>query len=73
MKGGYNMKFYYFETQFRTLKEELRTFLIESNIYFELSATGYFCGWIFAIKCSEEEKEKINVFLDRVTIYHKAV
>lgn len=66
-------KWYNFETMFRNLKDGLRAFLLENDIYFEISATGFFCGWHFEIKASEKEAEKINAWLDANTIYCEGV
>lgn len=66
-------KWYNFETLFRSLKEELSSFLKENNIYYEVSAFGFCAGWHFEIKASEEEVEKVNAWLDANTIYCKGV
>ena len=62
-----------FETLFRSLKDELKDFLIDNEIYFEISATGAFCGWHFEIKATEKQAAIINEFLDKATICHKAL
>ena len=59
-------KWYSFETLFRTLKDELRKYLKESHIKYELS--GCFDGWHFEIYASEEEVNAINEWLDNNTI-----
>ena len=51
----------------------LRAFLLENDIYFEISATGFFCGWHFEINASAAEAEKINAWLDANTIYCEGV
>lgn len=61
-----NKKFYNFETRFRTLKDELRSFLKDNGIYYELSEC--FGGWHFEIKLSSDEVEIVNNFLDSITI-----
>ena len=66
-------KWYNFETLFRSLKDGLRAFLFENDIYFEVSGIGDFCGWHFEIKASEEEVKKVNAWLDANTIYCKGV
>lgn len=43
-------KYYNFETMFRSLKDELVTFLKKSGIYYELSGCG--AGWHFEILCN---------------------
>lgn len=59
-------KYYNFETMFRSLKDELVTFLKKSGIYYELSGCGV--GWHFEILCNTEEVEKVNAWLDENTI-----
>jgi len=59
-------KYYNFETMFRSLKDELVTFLKKSGIYYELSGCGD--GWHFEILCNTEEVEKVNAWLDENTI-----
>lgn len=63
------MKWYSYETLFRRLKDELREFLYTHGIEYELSGCGR--GWHFAIRCSKADLEKINAFLDDVTITAK--
>ena len=57
------MKWFNFETSFRTLKDALRAYLKDHNIYFELSECGFAC-WHFEIKCTAKQAENINGFLD---------
>lgn len=60
------MRFYNFETRFRSLRDELRGYLQNNNIYYELSGGPGF--WHFEIKTDPAGAEKINAFLDTVTI-----
>lgn len=53
-----------FETESRKIKSELRKYLKENNIYYELS--GCFDGWHFEILCDDLECEDINRFLDSI-------
>ena len=59
-------KYYSFHTSFRSLKDELRSFLKDNNIYYELS--GCISNWDFSVLCNLDELEKINAFLDSITI-----
>lgn len=67
-KGGLKMKrkYYSFHTSFRTLKDELKDFLKANKIYYELS--GCIGSWDFSVLCNLDELEKVNAFLDTVTI-----
>ena len=60
------MKFYNFETCFRSLRDELRQYLKETGVYYELSGGPGF--WHFEIKTDAAGAEKINRFIDSVTI-----
>ena len=60
------MKYYNFDTMFRTLKDILCEYLKSNNIYFELS--GVAADWHFEILTDESGATKINNFLDSVTI-----
>ena len=60
------MKYYNFETMFKTLKNELIQYLKENNIYYELS--GAAAGWHFEILTDEASANKINDFIDNITI-----
>ena len=56
----------WYETVFRTLKDDLREFLQENGIRYELSGCGP--GWHFEVFCSAEEESYVDVFLDNHTI-----
>lgn len=60
------MKWYNFETMFRSLKDSLCKFLKSQGIRYELS--GADAGWHFEILCNAEEVEKVNTWLDENTI-----
>lgn len=60
------MKWYNFETLFRSLRNELQDFLFENRIKFEISGAG--SGWHFEILTDTDGAEKINAFLDSVSI-----
>lgn len=60
------MKWYNFETMFRSLKDDLTVFLKKSGIRYELS--GAAAGWHFEILTDENGVEKINRWLDENTI-----
>ena len=57
-------KFYSYETFNREIKDKLREFLHNNNIYYELS--GCWNGWHFEIKCNENELKICNNFLDSI-------
>ena len=61
-----NMKYYSFETIARSLKDRLKRFLLDNNIYFEIS--GVVTGWHFEIFTDSNGVEMINDFLDNSTI-----
>lgn len=61
-------KYYNYETNFRSLKDELSVYLKQNEFTYEVSATGTFCGWHFEILCNPAEVEQINRFLDEHTI-----
>ena len=65
------MKFYSFDTMFTSLKNDLFSFLVDNNIYFEISGCGG--GWHFEILTVPGEVEKINSFLDSITIWCRGV
>ena len=59
-------KWYNFETRFISLRDDLRDFLKESGIKYELS--GAFSHYHFEIFCNSAELEKVNNWLDKNTI-----
>lgn len=61
-------KYYHFDTMFRSLKDDLSDFLTKAGVYYELSATGYFCGWHFEILATKQEIDAINEWFHRNTI-----
>lgn len=56
------MKWYNFETMFRTLRDSLRQYLKDNNIKYEISECG--CGWHFEIYANTQNANDINRFLD---------
>lgn len=60
------MKWYNFETKFISLRDELRGFLHGAKIRYELSGGNGF--YHFEILTDANGAEKINAFLDSVTI-----
>ena len=60
------MKYYSFETITRTLKESLKHFLLDNNIYFEISSAA--AMWHFEILTDANGVDMINEFLDNTTI-----
>jgi hypothetical protein len=60
------MKYYSFETIAKSLKNKLKSFLLDNNIYFEIS--GVAAGWHFEILTDASGVEMINNFLDNSTI-----
>ncbi len=56
------MKYYNFETRFRSLRDALREYFHENGIYYELSGGAGF--WHFEIKTDPAGAEKINAFID---------
>ena len=61
-----NMKYYSFETIARSLKDRLKHFLLDNNIYFEISSATTM--WHFEIFTDANGVEMINEFLDNTTI-----
>lgn len=57
-------KWYSYETMNPNVKDEVRRYLRNNNIYYELSEC--FDGWHFEIKMSEEEAEKMTWFLESI-------
>ena len=64
-------KYRYFFTMFITLRDALRGYLKQNNIYYELS--GQRAEYHFSILATDEQAEQINSFLDIVTITHTAI
>lgn len=60
------MKFYNFETRFRSLRDALREYLHGNEIYYELSGGAGF--WHFEIKTDPAGAAKINAFIDSISI-----
>lgn len=60
------MKYYNFDTMFRSLKNLLKDFLIDNNIYYEISGTA--AAWHFEILTDASGAAVINNFIDGVTI-----
>ena len=60
------MKYYNFNTMFRSLKDKLAQFLKDNNIYYELS--GAAANWHFKILTDANGSEMINNFIDSITI-----
>lgn len=61
-----NRKYYNFETRFISLRDNLRKFLKNNNIYYELSGGASF--YHFEILATYTEAEKINDYLDTIII-----
>ena len=60
-------RFYWFETAFRSLRDELRNFLKAAGIYYELSGGAGL--WHFEIEIeSPEQLEAVNAFIDSQSI-----
>ena len=55
-------KYYNFDTRFVSLRDALKAFLQENNIYYELS--GNYSFYHFEILINSEELHKTNAFLD---------
>ena len=53
--------YYGFTTYDETVKDEMRKYLKENNIYYELSSC--YDGWHFEIKMLEEQMKNVNDFL----------
>ena len=59
-------RWYNFETRFLSLRDELRKYLHENGIYYELSSSYYACH--FEIRATDEEAAAINKWLDEHSI-----
>lgn len=55
-------KYYNFVTRFISLRDAIRAYLKDNNIYYELS--GAYSYYHFEILANSSELEKINAFLD---------
>ena len=60
------MKYYNFDTMFKSLKDQLKCYLLENNIYFEISKNGEY--YHFEILTNSSGAETINNFLDEITV-----
>jgi hypothetical protein len=60
------MKFYNLETRFISLRDDLRRYLHENGVYYELSGGPGF--YHFEIKTDPAGAEKINRFIESITI-----
>ena len=60
------MSYYNLETRFISLRDALREYLKANNIYYELSGGPAF--YHFEIKTDPAGAEKINTFIDSITI-----
>lgn len=60
------MKWYNLETKFISLRDALRQYLHENGVYYELSGGPGF--YHFEIKTDPAGAEKINTFIDSITI-----
>ena len=58
------MKFYGFNTTSENIKNALRTFLKQNNIYYEIS--GCWNGWHFEVQVDENGLQKVNDQLDEI-------
>lgn len=63
------MKWYNFETMFTSLKNELRDYLNNTGVRFEISGCG--AGYHFEIYTDRNGADRINRFIDSVTITEK--
>lgn len=59
-------KYYNFDTRFISLRDALRAFLHDNNIYYELS--GAYSCYHFEILVDPVELDAVNAFLDSQTI-----
>jgi hypothetical protein len=62
-----NKKYYSFETRFISLRDILRQYAKENNIYYELSGGNAFYHFEFLL--TPEQLEKINAFIDKQVIW----
>lgn len=59
-------KYYNFETMYISLRDELRSYLKDNNIYYELSKADRY--YHFEILTDAAGAQKINDFIDSVSI-----
>ena len=57
-------KWYSYETMNPNVKDEVRRYLKQNHIYYEVSEC--FDGWHFEILCNDMECEDVNRFLDEL-------
>ena len=60
-------KWYSYETMNPDVKDEVRRYLKQNHIYYELSEC--FDGWHFEIELEEEDFETVDWFLWRINEY----
>ena len=60
-------KWYSYETMNPNVKDEVRRYLKQNHIYYELSEC--FDGWYFEIELEEENFETVDWFLWRINEY----
>ena len=60
------MKYYNFNTMFRSLKDKLAQFLKDNNIYCEIS--GATANWHFEILTDANGAKMINNYIDSISI-----
>ena len=65
------MKYYNFDTMFLSLKNLLKSYLLDNNIYFEISKNGQY--YHFEILTDGAGAELINDFLDNNTIWNRGI
>ena len=65
------MKYYNFDTMFISLKQELKQFLNDNKIYFEISKNGQY--YHFEILTDSDGATAINNFIDSITIWNRGV
>lgn len=61
------MKYYNFDTIFISLKDILRQYLKENNIYYELSAVGF--GWHFEMLTDPAGAAEIKKHIEKNIIW----
>lgn len=63
MSGENNRQFHSFDTDNAHLKDSLREFLHDQNVYYELS--DCFDGWHFEVRVDHAECDMVNSWLDK--------